>query len=183
MTLIVMLFCLVMQLALAREVNPSHLWKQLEIKMQNALFYILLMLVAGLGIPTMAALNASLGNRIGSTFIAVAILLCFALIISLILALVSQDIPKVLFNNNTPWWLYCAGIFFVIYISSVTWVIPKFGVANSIGCVLFGQLIAMVLLDHFGAFGLNKYPITLPRLIGLIMMAAGIFIVVSDSSK
>jgi len=151
--------------------------------MQNILFYILLMLIAGLGIPTMAALNASLSNRIGSTFIAVAILLCFALIVTLLLAFISKDIPETIYNNNTPWWLYCAGIFFVIYISSVTWVIPKFGVANAIACVLLGQLIAMTLLDHFGAFGLNKYPITTARLFGLALMAIGIFFIVSDSSK
>lgn len=151
--------------------------------MQNVVFYILLMLVAGLGIPTMAALNASLGNRIGSTFIAVAILVSVALIVSLSLAFITKDIPKSIHNEQTPWWLYCAGILFVIYISSVTWVIPKFGVANAIGCVLMGQLIAMTLLDHFGAFGLTKYAITPTRFAGLVVMAIGIFIVVSDSSK
>ena len=131
----------------------------------------------------MAALNASLSNRIGSTFIAVAILLSFALVVCLFLAIISKDIPETIYNNNTPWWLYCAGIFFVIYISSVTWVIPKFGVGNAIACVLFGQLIAMTLLDHFGAFGLEKYPVTSTRVLGLIIMATGIFFIVSDSSK
>lgn len=141
------------------------------------------MLVAGLGIPTMAALNASLSNRIGSTFIAVGILLVVALIVTVFLAFTTKDIPASIHNNNTPWWLYCAGILFVIYISSVTWVIPKFGVANAIGCVLFGQLIAMTLLDHFGAFGLTKYAITPARLLGLVIMATGIFIIINDSSK
>jgi len=75
------------------------------------------------------------------------------------------------------------GVLFILYISSVTWVIPKFGVANSIGCVLFGQLIAMTLLDHYGAFGLAKYEISYMRITGLILMAIGIFIVVNDSTK
>lgn len=151
--------------------------------MQNVLFYILLMLFAGVGIPIMAALNASLSSRIGSTFIAVAILLAVALTFSVFLAFISNDIPKRIYTSNTPWWLYCAGLFFVIYISSATWIIPKFGVANAIACVLLGQLIAMTLLDHFGAFGLDKYPITTTRLIGLILMATGILFIVSDSSK
>jgi len=151
--------------------------------MQNTPFYIILMLVAGLGIPTMASLNAMLGNRLNNTFLAVVILLSIALLVALILLLSTKGMPVMASTTKAPWYLYLGGVLFILYISSVTWVIPKFGVANSIGCVLFGQLIAMTLLDHYGAFGLAKYEISYMRITGLILMAIGIFIVVNDSTK
>jgi transporter family-2 protein len=147
--------------------------------MQNTFFYFLLMLVAGLGIPTMASLNAGLGGKLQSPFLAVAILLVVALTTASFLVLMTQGMPKSIYAEGTPWYLYCGGFLFVLYISSVTWVIPKFGVANAIGVVLLGRLIAMTVIDHYGLFGLVKYEITLKRFLGLVFMALGIFLVVS----
>jgi transporter family-2 protein len=150
---------------------------------QNTLFYAALMLVAGLGIPTMAALNAGLNIKLQSPFLAVTILLTIALAVASTLLLLIDGIPKNIYTVGTPWYFYMAGALFVLYISSVTWVIPKFGVANSIGLVLMGQLIAMSLLDHFGAFGGARYEIDIKRLVGLVLMAAGILLVVSHPEK
>jgi transporter family-2 protein len=147
--------------------------------MQNTLFYVVLMLVAGLGIPTMAALNASLGNKIQSPIVAVVILLAVALATATLIMLLTEGLPQKFGAPNTPWYLYLGGCLFVLYIFSVTWVIPKFGVANAIGLVLFGQLIAMTLIDHFGLFGLARYEIDIKRLCGLGFMALGIFLVIS----
>jgi transporter family-2 protein len=150
--------------------------------MHNTLFYIILMLVAGLGIPTMAALNAGLGAKLNSPILAVTILLCVGLMIAATLLLISEGVPKTLYVTGTPWHLYCGGALFVFYILSVTWGIPKFGVANAIGLVLFGQLIAMCTIDHFGLFGALKYEMDFKRLCGLILMGAGIFLVVSKTN-
>lgn len=147
--------------------------------MQNTLFYILLMLVAGLGIPTMASLNAGLGGKLQSPLLAVVILLTVGLIAAIVLLLFVESAPKTFYVENTPWYLYMGGMLFVVYIVSVTLTIPKLGVANSIGVVLLGQLVAMCLLDHFGAFGLAKYELDLKRLLGLLFMVIGIMLVVS----
>ncbi len=150
--------------------------------MYNTIFYIVLMIVAGLGIPTMAALNAGLGIKLNSPMLAVTILLSIALLVSVVLLFISEGAPKALYIPGTPKLLYLGGALFVFYILSVTWGIPKFGVANAIGLVLFGQLIAMCTIDHFGLFGSIKYEMDLKRLCGLLLMGSGIFLVVSKSS-
>ncbi len=136
--------------------------------------------MAGLGVPTMASLNAMLGNKLDNTLFAVVILTGIAFLVSTVVMLSMKGFPEKPNFIDIPWHLYFGGALFIIYIVGVTWVIPKFGVANTIGCVLLGQLIAMTLLDHFGAFGLEKYQITPTRLIGLSLMAAGILVVVTD---
>ena len=150
--------------------------------MNNTLFYMALVLIAGLGIPTMASLNASLGARLQNPLLAVAILTFVAFSISTTLLITTQGIPKTLYVPETSPFFYAAGCFFILYILSVTWVIPKFGVANTIGIVLLGQLIAMTLIDHLGLFGLDKYQISFKRFCGLGFMALGIFLVVSKQS-
>jgi len=135
--------------------------------MQNTFFYVLLMLIAGLGIPTMASLNAGLGSKLQSPILAVVILTVVALSTAVAVMLLSEGLPKSVSSNGAPWYLFLGGCFFVLYITSVTWVIPKFGVANAIGVVLMGQLIAMTLIDHFGLFGLTRYELDLKRLCGL----------------
>ncbi len=151
--------------------------------MYNTIFYITLMLIAGLGIPIMAALNAGLGSKLNSPMLAVTILLSVALIVATLLLIISEGVPKLLYPSGTPWYLYLGGALFVFYILSVTWGIPKFGVANAIGLVLFGQLIAMCTIDHFGLFGSIKYEMDVKRLCGLLLMAAGIFLVVSKTTS
>lgn len=151
------------------------------IQMQSVTFYIALMLLAGLGIPTMAALNASLGAKLQSPFLAVIILLLFAFILVLSLLLVVEGVPRNIQWQSIPWYLYISGIFFAFYILTASWVMPRFGAANAIGFVLLGQLIAMVVIDHYGLFGLARYEINIKRLCGLILMIAGVFLVLGKS--
>ncbi|MFT7596698.1 MAG: transporter family-2 protein, partial [Paracoccaceae bacterium] len=44
--------------------------------------YAVIMLMAGIGIPTLAALNAALGRHMGSPAAAAAILFCVALVVT-----------------------------------------------------------------------------------------------------
>jgi bacterial/archaeal transporter family-2 protein len=61
---------------------------------------------------------------------------------------------------------------------SVTWIAPQFGIGNAVSFVLLGQLISMATIDQFGLMGAPQTSLTLPRLMGLLFMAIGIFLVV-----
>jgi len=41
---------------------------------------------------------------------------------------------------------------------------------------LLGQLISMSMIDHFGWFGAVQHALTPQRLLGLALMAAGVFL-------
>lgn len=133
------------------------------------------MLVAGIGIPIMAALNSNLGARLESSALATTILFFVGLIISVIYLLKVDGASVTIFKPNIPWYLYCGGFFVMFYIISITWVSPRYGVGNAVAFVLLGQLIAISLIDHFGIFGALKSTISIKRAIGLVMMAIGFF--------
>jgi len=132
------------------------------------------MLAAGIGIPVLAALNAALGQRLGSPVAAAAVLFVVALAGSLfVLAVSGHGLRGTL---SAPRHLYLAGLLVLFYVLTITWVAPRFGVGNAVFFVLLGQLVSAAAIDHFGLFGAQISPLTLTRAAGIALMAAGVFV-------
>ena len=145
---------------------------------QSSFIYATIMLVAGIGIPIMAALNAELGIRLQSPGTASSVLFLVGLLGSLIyLVIVEKTLPHAS-NFEAPIYFYLGGGFVFFYVLSIAWVAPVFGVGNAIAFVLLGQLIAMATIDQFGLLGAPQISLTPLRILGLILMAAGVFFVV-----
>lgn len=137
--------------------------------------YALIMLLAGIGIPLLAALNAALGQHMGSPAAAALILFCVALLATAAVTLVTG--PAALSQLPTaPRHLFLAGLCVAFYVLSVTYIAPHFGVGNAIFFVLVGQLISAAAIDHFGLFGARVNPVTLTRLAGISLMVAGVWV-------
>ncbi|MDA7423889.1 DMT family transporter [Thalassococcus lentus] len=137
--------------------------------------YAVIMLLAGIGIPLLAALNAALGIKLGSPMAAAMILFCVALTAS---ALVwvgtgAQGMTKL---GTAPKHLYLGGLLVAFYVLSVTIIAPRFGVGNAVFFVLLGQLISAAAIDHFGLFGARISPLSLTRATGIAVMAVGVWI-------
>ena len=146
--------------------------------LNTSLFYALLMLVAGLGIPIMAALNGGLGTKLQSPALATSILFIVGSVISLSYLFISGGIPKLSPVEPIPVYFYFGGFFVTFYILSITWVAPKFGVGNAVSFVLLGQLISMAIIDHYSLLGAPQNSISIQRLIGLVFMVTGVFLAV-----
>ncbi len=137
--------------------------------------YAAIMLAAGIGIPLLAGLNASLGVRLGNPAAAA---LCLFFVATLgsacIFALTgAQGLSKL---AGAPPYLFAAGLLTAYYVLSITWVAPKFGVGNAVFFVLVGQLVSAAIIDHFGLFGAKQNPLTAIRVGGIALMLAGVFL-------
>ena len=146
--------------------------------LNHSVFYAGLMLVAGLGIPIMAALNGGLGGKLQSPILATTILFVVGLTVSLGFLLILEGVPTFSTQEEIPLYSYLGGLFVIFYILSITWVAPKFGVGNAVSFVLLGQLVSMTLIDHYCLLGASHYPISIQRVSGLIFMVVGVFLVV-----
>ncbi len=136
--------------------------------------YALIMLVAGIGIPILAALNAALGRTIGSPAAAATVLFVIAFAASLSVALVAG--PQAFARMAiAPRHLFLAGLLVAFYILSITYIAPHFGLGNAVFFVLLGQLISAAAIDHWGLFGANVSPLGLARAGGIALMAAGVW--------
>jgi len=141
------------------------------------LLFASIMLLTGVGIPLMAALNAGLGQRIGSPTTAVFILCCFTMLLSGTIMLL-MGLPEKRAVFSAPIHFYLGGFFFVFYILSVTVIAPKFGLGNAVFFVLLGQLISAAAIDHFGLLNLPIKEISWNRAVGLVLMSLGVFMAV-----
>lgn len=77
-----------------------------------------------------------------------------------------------------PWYAYGAGVLGLVVISSVSYTIPRMGVAPSLTLIIAGQLLVGVLLDQFGLLGAEIRPITLDKLFGLLVLTLGVWLLV-----
>ncbi len=136
---------------------------------QNAV----IMLMAGIGIPILAALNARLGANIGSPAAAAFILFLVALG-AVGLAMLITGPGALARLAGQPWHLFLAGLFVAFYVLSITYIAPTFGVGNAVFFVLLGQLVSAALIDHFGLFGAQVAPLSAMRILGILVMALGV---------
>ncbi|RKF38177.1 DMT family transporter [Paraburkholderia fungorum] len=142
--------------------------------MPNVLFFSILAILSGVSVAIQQVLNANLRMALDSAawsgfvsyFVGVA---CMAL-----LALVLRDpIPAVAVTGRVPWWAFSGGLFGATFIALAIFLIPKLGAASFIVLLVTGQMLASVMVDHFGWFGLPEHPIDLPRLVGATLLIGG----------
>lgn len=137
--------------------------------------YAIIMLLAGVGVPLLAGLNAALGVRVGSPAAAATVLFVVAFASSAAVVLVTG--PSALAKVATaPKHLLLGGVLIAFYVLSITFIAPHFGVGNAVFFVLLGQLVSAAAIDHFGLFGARVSPLDLTRAAGIALMAAGVFL-------
>ena len=137
--------------------------------------YALIMLLAGIGIPVLAAMNAALGTRIGNPAAAATVLFLVALVASAIAFAVmgGHGLDRVV---TAPKHLFLGGVLVAFYVLSITYIAPHFGVGNAVFFVLLGQLISAAAIDHFGLFGAQVTALSGARMGGIALMAAGVWL-------
>lgn len=65
-----------------------------------------------------------------------------------------------------------------IYVASAAAFTPKLGAGGFLVCVVAGQMVVSVLVDHFGLMGLGARPVNWSRLAGVALILGGVFLVV-----
>lgn len=137
--------------------------------------YALIMLLAGIGIPILAALNAALGARLGNPAAAATVLFLVALITACIAFAFTggHGLARV---ATAPKHLLLGGVLIAFYVLSITFIAPHFGVGNAVFFVLIGQMISAAVIDHFGLFGAQATALTAARAGGIALMAGGVWL-------
>ena len=143
--------------------------------------YALVMLIAGICVPVLAVLNAGLGKELGSAPAACVILSLVALVTSAIILLATG--PQAILNTfSSSKHLFFGGVLFIVYILSITFIAPKFGLGNAIFFILLGQILSASVIDHFGLFGAISQSLSYQRITGIFIMVLGIWLTQNNSA-
>lgn len=134
-----------------------------------------IMFLAGVGVPIFAAMNARLGQHLGSPATAAMIMFIIGASAALFVSLVTKTAPLSAIIA-APKYLYPAGLLMALYLLSITWIAPVIGLGNAVFLVLIGQLFAAAMVDQFGLFGAIQKDVTMTRAAGLALMGVGVFL-------
>ena len=144
--------------------------------MEPILLIILIGLAGGVAVGLQSPLASMLSQRLG-IFESVFIVHLGGAILALI-PLLFYSGGKLSQWKSVPWYALGAGLFGLVVISAVSYMIPRVGVAASITTIVAGQLLVGLLLDHFGLLGAAQRALDLTRVLGIAVVLAGVWLTV-----
>ncbi len=78
---------------------------------------------------------------------------------------------------NAPWWVWTGGLLGAFYVFASVILTPRLGAATTVALILTVQVLASIAIDHFGLFRDGAQEATPLRLLGAILIVAGVFFV------
>ena len=138
---------------------------------------LLLALVAGILIAIQAPTNAILAKASGSPVVA-AFISFFVGTVALG-AIVAATSGRVLAPElrNVPWYAWVGGLYGAVFVAVAAFAAPRIGIGVLLTAAIAGQLLAALILDHYGFFGLPRQPVNLTRIAGVALVLAGAMLV------
>ena len=149
--------------------------------MSNVSIYLLLPLsiLVGFSLASQAGINAQLRLSLSSPIQAAFISFFIGTVILGIIVFIQG---KPWFEPNAlpsiPWWAWLGGLLGAFNIAMSIYLAPKLGALVLAISIVCGQVIASLALDQQGWFGYPKIEITVNRVIGALLLIAGLFLVV-----
>jgi bacterial/archaeal transporter family-2 protein len=132
-----------------------------------------LCVAGGLGGALQAAVMGRFGERIGTTE-AVAFSTLVTAGIALVVLLASrQSVAAYSEGVRAPLWMWSAAAMSALIVFGLTFAAPRIGTTATIGILVAGNLVMSALIDQYGWFGLDKIPLTWPRIAGAVLLAVG----------
>jgi bacterial/archaeal transporter family-2 protein len=138
---------------------------------------IFLSLVAGVAGSVQVAVSGAFGRRIGVLEATAFGSLGAALIVCSLVLVTRQGFGGVVAGFREPPWLWLNAAMGAIVVLTITFTAPRIGTFATIGLLIAGQLAMGVLIDALGLFGLERIPLNMARLVGLVLLAAGAVLV------
>jgi len=140
--------------------------------------------IAGAAMALQAGFNAQLGELLNNTQLAAVVAFCASLLLGIVILLsVSSPLPSIATIKNVPIYLWFAGgVLSSLGISIIYFLIPKMGIASMMPYFLIGQLITAIFAGYFGLFDKPTIPFSINKLLGLVLLIAGIMLINKQTS-
>ncbi|MNM77497.1 MULTISPECIES: DMT family transporter [Clostridium] len=127
----------------------------------------------GILITIMIVFNGKLSSSLGN-YTAIIIIHLTGLIAMIIWVIVKKQ--KISFDKNIPLYIYSAGLIGIFTVLFTNMSFNYLGASLTLSLGLLGQSVASILIDHYGFLGAEVVKFNKQKLIGLIAISLGIFI-------
>jgi transporter family-2 protein len=139
---------------------------------------LLLALMIGALLPVQAGVNAQLRTAVGHPISAALIsFLVGTLALAAVQVAVRAPISLTEAAARSSWWQWSGGVLGAIYIAAAVVLAPRLGAATLIATVVAGQMVASLVLDHYGLVGYALHPMNPWRVLGIILIIGGVVLI------
>ena len=146
--------------------------------MSTVIPYIVLAIAAGFCLPTQAGINSRLNLWTQSPVLAAAIsfgvgtaaLIAYTIILRI-------PLPSISSVKQYPWWIWSGGFLGAFLVAATVILAPRLGAVSMIALIVFGQMLASVVLDHYGLIGYTVHPINAWRISGVLLLVGGVIMI------
>jgi transporter family-2 protein len=125
-----------------------------------------------------APVNSRLGRTVGGLQAATFSFVIGTTALVLITVVLRGGLGSLGHVGRAPWWALVGGLLGAVYVFVAIEAVRTLGASGLTAVVIAGQLSISVVIDRFGLLGIAKHQITASRVLGLILLVAGVALVV-----
>ncbi len=138
--------------------------------------FALLAVGAGACIALQASANGNFRKSLGDNpLFAAAFSICGTVLTATVAMLILRPpVPSADALRAAPWWNWIGGPLGALIVLAGAALTRELGAALFIALVVGGQLVCSLVLDHFALLGLQQQPVTPIRVLGALLVVAGV---------
>ncbi|GAC1525952.1 MAG: DMT family transporter [Sediminibacterium sp.] len=141
-------------------------------------FFYILPVLAGLALTTQAGINSQLKIAVNNPWVAAFIsFFTGTIFLALVLVFTRQQLPDVTELKQIGLYKYAGGLLGVFFVTVVIFSVERIGSTNMFALIIAGQFLVALLYDHFGLFGLPHVPINWGKVLGVVLLISGAYLV------
>jgi transporter family-2 protein len=133
--------------------------------------------LVGAGLTVQVGMNATVRFAIGSPVLAAIINFLVGLAALAVVAVASGARWTPGSAATVPAWAWFGGLLGASYVAATTVLGPRLGAAAFLALTLAGQMVAALLVDHYGVIGFPESPLTPARLVGAVLLVLGVLLI------
>jgi bacterial/archaeal transporter family-2 protein len=138
---------------------------------------VVVMASAGGIVAMQPAMNSQLGKVTGALPAALMSFLIGAVVLAAIVIATGQA-GALTSGLDVHWYYLLGGVFGALWITTSLIAIDSLGAGGVVAATITGQLTGSVILDRLGVLGLEQVPISPSRVLGVMLLVLGTFLIV-----
>ena len=134
--------------------------------------------LAGAVLPVQVGINTTLARHgKGAVWAAMVSFAVGTVALAAVVMAQGDPIPDRAEIAAAPWWAWVGGALGAFYVAATIWAAPRVGAMLLFALVVAGQMAMSSGLDHVGGLGLPVNPFTPLKLLGILLIVAGVVLV------